>query len=1113
MKHLGKNVVIVVALVAAGFLAAWLRFRPYLVGGEYTDGLATYETDDTQTVRYAVWDAPEALRAGSESTSRETRPAVSPDGRWLVFEAGERGLNCELWIAELVDGSPRDPRPLTGVESPYDECAPAFSRTPDGSDELYFASDRPGGAGGLDLWRATFDDGRASAPERLAGAVQSSADDTDPAPRPSGLGAQAASGGLVFASKRGGACFELFEAWPDDTGAWSATRIEALASDSHEREPSFTADGRTLFFASDRGGDFDLWRATRLADGWSEPTRLSGLATPLEERAPCAAFDDFSLYFARGASDGELGLVRARSRELFLRSTEPVGWVELLVLALLLLAALLAWLAKRWPRLETLYKCYLVSLVAHLLLLWLFGRLFVDSSTWPRRAKRDGFQVRLEAPRGPSATSRERAGELEHRERAAAAAFEPARETPELRETGATPLVARFDAPDRAEWAQPNRSPADAARAPAFAPELSVAAPDDAPTRRRGDARELELAAGDPGGERSSAVAEPVHGRAEVAGRLEAPTNVARFDGPAPRAVERPGREALERVAAADAPSADEVELAAPNDAIAKRSGGAERGLGLDELVVDSGARATHDAAPTLGVTAAPGATDAAFGDARPNTSQELELAPRRAEPVSTAQTRAPLDVGPPARASLAFELDAERAPERRAASAEPSTSDEWLEALAPAASSAASERENAVAGHEPERHELAAPVEDRPVAPAPAPLALAAPPPARDELPVPKRELDDTPFKNRSGVEKARALELYGGSRETEAAVAKGLAYLARIQRSRGNWGDERARDAKYGEIAIGKTGLALLAFLGAGHTQSSATEHSAVVARALEFLVAAQDPATGHFGDGEAYGHGIATYALSECYALTGDETLRAPLERAVAHVLANQNRRRDPRLFGGWSYYYADGRVFDRWPRTAITVWQVMALESARLAGLDVPRSVFDDARTFLENARDPREDWYRYSHDPERLNSGWPTLPASTPAALFALALFGEDLASAKYAEPRRFVLERAPREYRRGNDDEFVLLGQGNLYFWYYGTLAMFRTGGESWKRWNAAMKDVLVRGQSADGSWRPIDVYANYAEDDERDKSYTTAMCVLSLEVYYRYYLPLLQVR
>ena len=62
MRHLGKNVVIVVALVAAGFLAAWLRFRPYL-GSEsrYTDGAVTYDVTEPGAVRYAVWEQPRPL--------------------------------------------------------------------------------------------------------------------------------------------------------------------------------------------------------------------------------------------------------------------------------------------------------------------------------------------------------------------------------------------------------------------------------------------------------------------------------------------------------------------------------------------------------------------------------------------------------------------------------------------------------------------------------------------------------------------------------------------------------------------------------------------------------------------------------------------------------------------------------------------------------------------------------------------------------------------------------------------------------------------------------------------------------------------------------------------
>jgi len=387
------------------------------------------------------------------------------------------------------------------------------------------------------------------------------------------------------------------------------------------------------------------------------------------------------------------------------------------------------------------------------------------------------------------------------------------------------------------------------------------------------------------------------------------------------------------------------------------------------------------------------------------------------------------------------------------------------------------------------------------------------APESPREEPRIERKSWDHTPYENRAPEQKARALELHGGDEHTEEAVARGLDYLARIQQRGGNWGRLNGDDPKYGQVAVGKTGLALLAFLGAGHTQSSNTKHSAVVARAVDALIALQDPETGHFGNSDAYSHGIATYALAEDLAMTGDARVRSALEPALKHILAEQNTKKDPRLAGGWSYYFPDGHDFDRWPRTAITAWQVMALESARLSGLEVPDATFEAARRFLENARDEEQGNWRYNHDPQRLNSEYSTLPASTPAAMFALALLGDDLASEDYAPARDYVLTRAPSGYRYSGEADFVARGTGNVYFWYYGTLAMFRAGGADWTRWNEAMKRTLLPAQARDGSWKPIDPYARYAQDSESDKSYTSALCVLSLEVYYRYYLPLLKVR
>src|SRR5262249_39835172 len=121
--------------------------------------------------------------------------------------------------------------------------------------------------------------------------------------------------------------------------------------------------------------DFDLYRAARHGDGWSRPVALEGLNTTQSERAPLPTFDDFSLYFARadrsanGARDFDLW--RARSIELYRMPPRQIGWIDLVILGALVVLALLVWLAKRWPRMELIYKCYLISILVHAGVLWL----------------------------------------------------------------------------------------------------------------------------------------------------------------------------------------------------------------------------------------------------------------------------------------------------------------------------------------------------------------------------------------------------------------------------------------------------------------------------------------------------------------------------------------------------------------------------------------------------------------------------------------------------------------------------------------------------------------------------------------------------------------------
>lgn len=369
---------------------------------------------------------------------------------------------------------------------------------------------------------------------------------------------------------------------------------------------------------------------------------------------------------------------------------------------------------------------------------------------------------------------------------------------------------------------------------------------------------------------------------------------------------------------------------------------------------------------------------------------------------------------------------------------------------------------------------------------------------------------LASTPYSNRFGPAKAKALEQFGGSAETERAVAAGLRYLAKIQNRDGSWGDAERFDDKYGSVWVGKSALCVLAFLGAGHTPASGSEHSEVVRRALARLLAEQDRETGAFGPSSCYGHGIATYALAECYGLTRDPALQHPLEHALEWILRHQGPRRDKKNRGGWGYFSPGLQPEDDYARVSVSSWMVMALESARLSGVELPEEVLPRAKEFLELAFDAENGWFRYNHKPSRVNSAWPTLPASTPAAAFCLQLLGAKAADERVAAAVGYTVERRPEAYRRYGDEEFVLRGQGNVYFWYYGTLCCFLAGGDAWTQWNERLRTVLPKAQEKDGSFPPIDTYAREAGDTKADRSYTTAMCVLSLEVYYRYFTPLL---
>lgn len=375
---------------------------------------------------------------------------------------------------------------------------------------------------------------------------------------------------------------------------------------------------------------------------------------------------------------------------------------------------------------------------------------------------------------------------------------------------------------------------------------------------------------------------------------------------------------------------------------------------------------------------------------------------------------------------------------------------------------------------------------------------ASADEPPARDRKVDDERVAQPGPphllpaiYADRGAERRAAAALARGGSEATEDAVRAALRWLVTAQERDGRWdaarhgagisrsasGDQRSSTG--GRVDHGVSGLALLALLGAGSTHREGP-HAVTVDQGIRFLVARQRADGSLAGDAEffaaLYCHGMATIAIGECLAMTGDPALRPVLEQAVAHTLAAQHPST-----GGWRY--APGDRGD----TSQCGWQVMVLATARSAGLGGFEDAEARARRFLGSVSSGPMGGLAAYRPGERPS------PAMTAEALYCRLVLGAGAGDPTTAEALTAVASSLPSA------------AVANAYAWYYATLASFHAGGPQWDRWNARLQAAVLPtqrrdGGPLDGSWDPDPVWGAHG-----GRVYSTALLALTLEVYYRH--------
>jgi hypothetical protein len=312
--------------------------------------------------------------------------------------------------------------------------------------------------------------------------------------------------------------------------------------------------------------------------------------------------------------------------------------------------------------------------------------------------------------------------------------------------------------------------------------------------------------------------------------------------------------------------------------------------------------------------------------------------------------------------------------------------------------------------------------------------------------------------------------------SPELDRAVSRGLASLARVQNQDGSWGEPQ-----FGRT-VAVTALACIALMADGNVPGRGA-YGENVSRGLDYILANVSE-NGLIATPSAnspmYGHGFATLFLGEVYGMTGGsddpraDRVHSALARAVRLITQTQNDE------GGWRY---NPVPFDA--DVSVTICQIMALRSARNAGLEVPKSVVDRAVEYVRSCQNP-DGGFRYQMMTGP--SAWPRSAAGIASLQYA-GIYEDRAIDSGLA----YLFDNA----LPGRGDN-----QAIHYFYghYYAVQACFLAGGRTWARWWPAVRRELLGSQSLEGKW----------QDPSAGDDYGTAMALIVLQMPKRY-LPIFQ--
>lgn len=185
----------------------------------------------------------------------EGRFTMVRNGRKMFFTACNRrdvqGF-CDIWEADVDGMLIGSIKPVVGAIN-TDNWESQVSVSCDGR-TLFFASNRPGGYGGTDIWSSSMNtDGSWAEPVNLGPEINTSGNEEAPFLTNDGKSLYFSSDGHLGYGEH-----DIFTSWAQSDGSWSKPVNLGLPINSGHSEFGFflTADGKKGYFASDRPGGY-----------------------------------------------------------------------------------------------------------------------------------------------------------------------------------------------------------------------------------------------------------------------------------------------------------------------------------------------------------------------------------------------------------------------------------------------------------------------------------------------------------------------------------------------------------------------------------------------------------------------------------------------------------------------------------------------------------------------------------------------------------------------------------------------------------------------------------------------------------------------------------------